>query len=99
MLVIQTLRFARRLPVLMLLGLAVMAAGGTLDIVVHGFGLAHAAHDHAHDFGIEHLAHLVGIAGMVLVLAGLVMRGARHQRRLPAPQPQTRGGLDSHAHR
>jgi hypothetical protein len=27
------------------------------------------------------------------------MRGARHQRRLPAPQPQTRGGLDSHAHR
>ncbi len=99
MLVIQTLRFVRRLPVLMLLGLAVMAAGGALDVVVHGFGLAHATHDHVHDFGIEHLAHLVGIAGMVLVLAGLVMHGARHPRRVAAPQPQTRGGLDSHAHR
>lgn len=99
MLVIPILRFVRRLPILMLLGLAVMAVGGALDIVVHGLGFAHAAHDHVHDFGIEHLAHLVGIAGMVLVLAGLVTHGARRQRRIPALQNQTRGGLDSHAHR
>ena len=99
MLVIQTLRFARRLPPLMLFGLGVMAVGGALDVAVHGLGLAHAAHDHVHGFGIEHLAHVVGFAGMVLVLAGLVSHGARHQRRVPAPQPKTRGGLDSHAHR
>ena len=40
MLVIQLLRGIRRLPVLMLIGLGVMAIGGAMDLVVVGVGAA-----------------------------------------------------------
>ena len=93
MLAIERLLRLRHLPILMLIGLAVMAVGGALDVVLH-FG---PAQGHAHDgFVSEHLAHLVGISGMSLVLAGVVIHGVRRQRRRPAVQ---QGGLDSHAHR
>jgi len=77
----------------MLAGLLVMAVGGLLDVVIH---LAQTAHAHDADVVSEHLAHLVGIAGMSLVLAGLVLHGARRHRR---PRAARTGGLDSHAHR
>ena len=93
MLVIQALRGLRRLPVLMLAGLLVMAIGGLLDVVIH---VAPTAHAHDVDLVSEHLAHVVGIAGMSLVLAGLVLHGARRHRR---PRAARSGGLDSTAHR
>ena len=78
---------------MMLLGVAVMAAGGVLDVVDHVGLTGHGGHG---DFGHEHLAHLVGIAGMSLVLAGVVLHGARRHRR---PRAAMNGGLDSNAHR
>jgi hypothetical protein len=93
MLVIQTLLAVRRLPPLMLIGLLVMAIGGVLDVVIHLQPADHGAHA---GFGTEHLAHIVGIAGMSLVLAGLVLHGARRHRR---PLADRHGGFDSNAHR
>lgn len=93
MLVIQLLRGIGRLPVLMLIGLGVMAVGGALDVIVHLIGTGHHVHD---GFVPEHGAHLIGIAGMVLVLAGLVRHGASRHRR---PRAVKHGGLESDAHR
>ena len=93
MLVIQTLRSLRNLPSLMVLGLGVMALGGALDVVAH---LGPSGHHVADGFVAEHVAHLIGIAGMSIVLAGVVAHGARRHRRRPAAP---RGGLDNHAHR
>lgn len=87
------LREVRRLPLLMLLGLAVMAAGGALDVILH-LGPP-SEHVHA-GFGSEHVAHVIGIAGMVLVLGGVVSHGARRQHRQRA---DIHGGFESNAHR
>lgn len=81
------------MPVLMVAGLLVMAIGGLMDVVVH---VAPAAHDHDASAVSEHLAHVVGVAGMSLVLAGLVLHGARRHRR---PRAAHAGGLDRNAHR
>ena len=77
----------------MVAGLLVMVIGGLMDVVIH---VAPTAHDHDAGGVSEHLAHLVGIAGMSLVLAGLVLHGARRHRR---PRAARHGGLDSNAHR
>lgn len=78
----------------MLLGLVLMAAAGVLDVVVHLGSAGHHAHE---SFVSEHFTHLIGIAGMVLVMAGLVIHGARrHHRR---PRAARHGGLDGNAHR
>jgi hypothetical protein len=84
----------RRLPLAMILGLALMAIGGVLDVAIH---LAQVDHHVQAGFASEHAAHVVGIAGMTLVLAGVVTHGVRHttRRRRAANQ----GGPDSHAHR
>jgi len=83
----------RRLPPLMLLGLLVMAVGGVLDVVMHLGPGAHGSHA---GLWTEHLAHIVGIAGMSLVLVGVVLHGARRQRR---PRAARTGGLETNAHR
>jgi hypothetical protein len=77
----------------MLIGLLVMAIGGVLDVVMHLDPAGHGAHAGA---GTEHLAHVVGIAGMSIVLAGLAVHGARRYRR---PRADRHGGLDTNAHR
>jgi hypothetical protein len=46
--------------------------------------------------GSEHTGHLIAIAGMTLVLAALVVHGARRHRR---PRAARQGGLNGHAHR
>lgn len=98
MLVIERFRRARGLPVVLVaVGLAVMAIGGVADVVAH-FVVA-AGSDHVHAAGGDptgHAAHVVGIAGMVLVLAGVVMHGIRSQRRHAAA---SQGGSDHDAHR
>ena len=83
-----------RIPPASKLGLALMVFAGVLDVAVHLMTDVHAHHHEA--FGLEHLAHLLGIAGMLLVLAGVVVNGARRQFRQRAAR---NGGLDSHAHR
>ena len=93
MLVIEMVRHLRRLPPLVVLGLAVMAAGGAVDVVVHVGAVGH--HSHA-GIGAEHVAHLAGIAGMLVVLAGVVIHGIRRSRR---HQAASQGGLARNANR
>ena len=63
-----------RPPLLTLLGVAIAIAGLGLDAVVH---LSAAAHHHDTGFSLtEHGAHLVGLIGMVVALAGIVISGA-----------------------
>lgn len=84
---------AAALPALTRVGLLLMVAAGAFDVVVHLAAGEHAGH---YRFGPEHAAHLVGVVGMVLVLAGVVTDGARRQLRRAAAKP---GGLDPNAHR
>jgi peptidoglycan/LPS O-acetylase OafA/YrhL len=74
MLAIESLRRRSRdlwgLPVLIRIGLAVMVVAGVADVVVH------QVHGHG---PIEHAAHLLGLVGMVLILAGVVTTGARRE--------------------
>jgi hypothetical protein len=78
----------------MILGLVLMAVGGVLDVVIHFGPVDHHVHE---GFASAHAAHLVGIAGMALVLAGVIVHGARHQTR--RRRAATQGGFDSNAHR
>jgi hypothetical protein len=80
-------------PALSRVGLLLMVAAGAFDVVVHLAAGEHAGH---HGFGLEHAAHLLGVVGMVLVLAGVVAYGACRQLRRVAIKP---GGLDPNAHR
>ena len=97
MLMIETakrfLHEASAFPSLSRIGLLSMAAAGAIDLVVHLTAGEHGSH---HGFGAEHTAHLLGVVGMVLVLAGVVTFGARRQLRRAAAKP---GGLDPNAHR
>lgn len=83
-----------RVPLISKLGLTLMVLAGVLDVAVHLMTDVHAHHHGG--FGLEHLAHLFGIAGMLLVLAGVAVYGARRQFRQRAAR---NGGFDSHAHR
>jgi hypothetical protein len=65
----------RRMPAGSLLGVVVMALGLAADVVAH---LDPAVGDHHGVVTNEQLsAHLVAFAGMVLVLAGVVVDGIR----------------------
>ena len=79
------------LPAASRVGVVVIVIAGVTDVAVHLFGADPGAHDHG--FAAEHLAHLMGIAGMVLVLAGVIAHGARRHHR------RATGGLDRNAPR
>jgi hypothetical protein len=69
-----------RPPLLALLGVAIALVGLGADAIVH-LGAAEAHH---HEIGFsleEHGAHLVGLIGMTVALAGVVIDGARRPRR------------------
>ena len=93
MLVIHLMRPLQRIPLLVLLGLLLMATGAVVDVVVH----LGPVHDHGGAAFDEHAAHLIGITGMVLVLAGVVTHGVRCQLRQRAAR--SNGGFDRNAHR
>lgn len=93
MLVIHRVRLLQRIPLLVLLGLLLMAIGAALDVVVH----LGPVHDHGDGALDEHVAHLIGIAGMAFVLAGVVTHGVRRQLRQRAAR--SNGGFDRNAHR
>ena len=83
----------RRLPAIAVLGLLAMVCAAVFDLTVHLGAGQHAGHEGG---GLAHLAHALGFAGMVLVLTGVVIDGARRQLRQRAAR---NGGLDGHAHR
>ncbi len=94
MLAIEIVRKARQLPLMILIGLVLMAGGALFDVVLQLGTASH--HAHHEGFGGAHIGHLVAIAGMVLVLAGVVAHGVRSHGR---PSAATHGGLDHDAHR
>ena len=67
-----------RMPRLVHAGIALAVVGVAIDLIVH---LSPAPHHHGAGFRPqEHIAHLVAIAAMVLVLAGIALDGARRHR-------------------
>ena len=89
----RIIREVVRLPLATRIGLAVMVVAGALDVAFHLLAAPHGAHG---SWGVEHTAHVLGIAGMVFVLAGVVTHGARREFR---PRADINGGLDRNAHR
>jgi len=79
----QTIRQAWRarfgLPLLVRVGAIALVVGLGLDVGAHLIA-GPAADGHLHFSPAEHLGHLVVVAGMALVWAGVVVDGARHHR-------------------
>ena len=68
-----------RPPLLALIGVGIAVLGLGLDTVVH----LTSVEPHHHEIGFslqEHGAHLVGLIGMVIALAGVVIDGVRNGR-------------------
>jgi hypothetical protein len=81
------------LPAITRAGIVILVAAGIFDVVIH---LVAGEHGASHS-GIAHVAHLLGIVGMVLVLAGVVAHGTRRHfssRRRAATHPG--GTRDAH---
>ena len=90
----------RRPPLVSVLGLAVAIAGLMLDAVVH---LSPAPHHHQLGFSPEeHGAHMVVLIGMLLILGGIVLDGARRRagrRGQPATTTNSTHRSSTHASR
>lgn len=67
-----------RLPRLVRAGLAVFIAGIAIDLLLLVLGSGHHPSQHARS---PHIGHLVAMAGMTAILAGVVIDGARLQLR------------------
>lgn len=80
-----------RIPRISAVGIVVMIIAGVADVAVH---LLTGGHHHP-EAAWAHGAHLLGIAGMVLVLVGLIAFGARRSvgRR---SGPDMEGPRDAH---
>ena len=86
----------RDLPPVSRAGLLLIVAAGIADVIVHLAAGDHAEH---HGFSPEDAAHLLGVVGMVLVLAGVVTYGARLHFSRRSGGAAKHGGPDTHAHR
>ncbi len=84
------------LPAMSRIGVAVIVIAGLTDVAVHLLIAAPTGHEHG-AFDAEHLAHVLGVVGMVLTLAGVVVDGVRHSHRRATAA--TTGGLDRNATR
>lgn len=80
-----------RIPRISAAGIVAMVVAGVSDVTIH---LLTAGHHHA-EAAWAHGAHLLGIAGMVLVLVGLIAFGAQRSvgRR---SGPNMEGPRDAH---
>ena len=98
MLVIQTVKRlaadAKELPSLTVVGFGVVALAGAMEVLLYLAAGSPAVHSHG-GFAPERGAHLLGITGMVLTLAGIFIEARRPIRRSSAKT----GGLDPHAYR
>ena len=72
-------------PTLTMLGAATIAFGLLDDLVEHSLGSVAAAGAGTGMTAGEHVAHLLVLVGMVLVLAGIVADGVRHNGRQGRP--------------
>lgn len=88
----------RELPLLARIGLVAMVVGAVLDVALSVMAGPHVMHS-GMQMGVNHTGHLIALAGMVLVLAGVVIHGARRQRNRRSSAANDSGGLDSNAHR
>jgi predicted phage tail protein len=88
----------REFPLLARIGLVGMVLGAVLDIAMSLTAGTHVMHQ-GMQMGVNHTGHLIALAGMVLVLAGVVFDGARRQRNRRSSAAKDSGGLDSNAHR
>jgi hypothetical protein len=99
MLVIQAgnrlARDVRELPSLTVVGFGVIALAGVMEVLLYLAAGNLAGHLHG-GFAPEHGAHLLGIIGMVLTLAGVIYDATRRPTRRSSA---TTGGLEPHAHR
>jgi hypothetical protein len=100
MLVIQAglRRLARdlgELPSLAIVGIGVMALAATLGMLLYLAAGTLPGHLHS-GFAPERGAHLIGVIGMVLTLAGVLIERARRPIRRSSAKT---GGLETHAHR
>lgn len=86
----------RAFPPVARIGLLVMVTGAVVEIATSVMASPHAMH---HGSGMTHAGHLVALVGMVLVLAGVAIFGARRQRSRGAPAAIDSGGLETNAHR
>jgi hypothetical protein len=66
----------RSLPLLVHLGLAILLIGGLADVTAHLEVTGHTGHGREHTAS-ELSAHLIGFVGMVVILLGVVVDGAR----------------------
>ncbi len=80
------MREVGRLPIVSRIGLALMAVALVGDVVLR---LLPVAGEHVAHGSDEHLAHLLALAAMGLVMAGVLLDAVRHRTRRS----------DSHAHR
>lgn len=99
MLVIQAgnrlARDARELPSVTVVGFGVLALAGVMEVLLYLAAGDPAGHLHG-GFAPERGAHLLGIIGMVLALAGVLNDAVRHPTRRSSAKT---GGLNPHAHR
>ena len=86
---------AKELPSLTVVGFGVMALAGVMEVLLYLAAGTQSGHVHG-GFAPERGAHLLGITGMVLTLAGIVNEAARRPTRRSSA---TSGGLETHAHR
>jgi hypothetical protein len=85
----------RELPSVTVVGLGVLALAAVMEVLLYLATGKPAGHLHG-GFAPEQGAHLLGIIGMVLALAGVINDAARHPTRRSSAKT---GGLDPHAHR
>ena len=76
-------------------GFGVMALAGVMEVLLYLAAGNQGGHLHG-GFAPEQGAHLLGIIGMVLALAGVIHDAARRPTRRSSANS---GGLDPHAHR
>jgi hypothetical protein len=67
-------------PLLTQIGLLILVVGGLADVVAHLEAVGYAEHLHEHTAS-ELSAHLIGFVGMVVILLGVVLDGARRTLR------------------
>ncbi len=88
-------RDARELPSVTVVGFGVVALAGAMEVLLYLAAGHHGAHVHG-GFAPEQGAHLLGLIGMVLALAGVIHDAVRRPTRRSSANS---GGLDPHAHR
>ena len=71
-----------RFPLVTRIGLVILLIGGFADVAAHLDAAGHAEHLHEHTAS-ELSAHLIGFVGMVVILLGVVLDGARRSCFLP----------------